>query len=614
LAAALGLALLLAAAAPAGAHGGTYRPPPEDPPPPPQDPPPQRPSDNKPPGEPSKPDPTPDPRGPGQGVPTPPTRLPTPSLPGGPDGTPDPRGKGQRRAKGASLEDWTAWWYYARDRYLDRPEQAASSSDSLGESGGVDAGPDDGAQERAWRTKGLDALRRAFPDADVEVFTGCAVALGKAGDAADVPALLRPFGQRYADASVRESIALGLGLLGPGAPGARETLTSILRSREDSARLRGMAALSLGLSRDPAAAPVLLWAARERGATKDPAAAAITALGLLGEPIVVPDLAAMLADEGSSDARALRPHAAYALGRLGGPDAVRALGRALGDSDAKVRRAAILALGECDPADVAALAPALAHGAREDRDRPCRNYAMVVCGRLGGVPALDALSRCYALGDRGERNFAALGLGLWLRGSKDADARARVVASLRSDFLNRDDADFRGALAIALGLAGDNRSIPALRAVVGERGDPELRAHCALALGLVGARDAAPDLRAALVEKGNASLQREAALALGLLGDSGAARVLAGLLADSGPEHVRASAARALGNLGGSVAAEALAKLLADRGASGAARGQAAVGLGLVLDRRRPGALAEVARGLDFLSASPAIQEVLTIP
>jgi HEAT repeat protein len=618
LAVALGLALVLAAAAPARAHGGSYKPPPEDPPPdpPPADPPPD-PSEKKPGEEPRTPDPTPPPD-PGEKIPTPPPgggRDPTPTPPGTPpDGTPDPRGKGGKRSRGASLEDWTAWWYFTRDRFLDRPVLAVTTSPSLGESGGVEAGPDDGALERAWRSKGLDALRRAFPDADVEVFTGCAVALGKAGGAADVPALLRSLGQRYSDASIRESVALGLGLLGPSAPGAREVLTSILQDRGDSARLRGVAAISLGLSGDPAAAPALLRAARERTATKDPAAAAVAALGLLGEPLVVPDLAEMLEDDSTSDAKALRPLAAFSLGRLGGPDAVKALGRALGDSDAKVRRAAALALGECDPKDVASLAAAIARGAREDRDRPCRNFAMVVCGRIGGTAALDALSRCYALGDRGERNFAALGLGLWVRGSKDADANARVVASLRSDFLNRDDADFRGALAIALGLAGDAKSIPALREVVNDRGDPELRAHCALALGLASAKDASPDLRAALVEKGNPSLQREAALALGLLGDSGAARVLAALLADSGPEHVRASAARALGNLGGSAASDALAKLLADRAASGASRGQAAVGLGLVLDRRRPGALADVGRGLDYLSASPAIREILTIP
>jgi HEAT repeat protein len=279
-----------------------------------------------------------------------------------------------------------------------------------------------------------------------------------------------------------------------------------------------------------------------------------------------------------------------------------------------VRRAAILALGECDPADTVLLVPALARGVREDRDRACRNFAMVVLGRMGGPAAQDSLSRCYALGDRGERNFAALGLGILGRGMEDADARARIAAALRSDFINREDSDFRGALAVSLGLLRDAKAIPALRTVLKNRGDPELRAHCALALGLMGRMDAVPDLRAALVEKGSPALQREAALALGILGDAGAAKVLADLLAASGPEHVRASAARALGELGGESAADALLALLGDRSAGGAARGQAAVGLGIILDGRSPGALSSLSAGLDFLATTPAVTEALSIP
>ncbi len=617
---ALGLALLASAPVPAFAHGGKYQPPPEDPPPPPPDPPPppppqeKPPSDSKPPGTPTKPDPPPPPKpgtpttGGGAGTPTPP-----PSHPPG-DPTPDPRRV--KRSGRQSLEDWTAWWYYSRDRYLVREgKDSSSGSGSLGASSGALSTQEDGANERAWRARALAALRHAFPDADVEVFTGCAVALGKAGDATDAPSLLRALGQAYGDPSMRESIVLGLGLLGRGAPGARAALTEVLRDRKESNRIRGMAAIALGLSGDAAAAPLLMATARERGPSKDPPAAALVGVGLLGEPLVVQDLVVILDDPNAADTRGVRPQAAYALGRLGGPEAVRGLGRALGDSDPQVRRAAILALGECAPADVAPLAPALAHGVREDRDRACRNFASVVLGRIGGVEALDALSRRFALGDRGERDFATIGLGLWARGTEDADAKARISASLRSDFQNRDDADYRSALAIALGLMRDRKAIPNMRSVLKERGDPELRAHCALALGLAGAKEAEGDLRACLVEKGNPVLQREAALALGLLGDPAAAKVLADLVSGPGvPEHVRASAARALGNLGGEAAAQVLESLLSSRDASGAARGQAAVGIGLILDRRQPGALTAVSEGIDFLAPSPAILEVLTIP
>jgi len=617
LAVALAATLLGAFPSPAQAHGGQYRPPPEEPPaPPPPDPPPptkgKKPEDRRTPDAPPDAPPTPTPpSNPPPGTPT------TPSTPGGRDPTPDPRTRNPNRTHGApDLEDWTAWWLFSRDRYLDRAAPAAASGaaglagGSTGENQGVDPAA---AAEAAWKARVLSALRRCFPDADPEVFTGCAVALGKAGDGADGPALLRGLESRYADASLRESLVLGTGLLGTAARGGRDALVAILADRKDSSRLRGMAALALGLSRDPAAAPALLAAARERGATKDPAAPAVLALGLLGETLVVPDLIEIFVDQSTSDAKALRPFAAFSLGRLGGPDAVHALGRALGDSDPQVRRAAILALGECAPADAAPVVSSLVRAIRDDRDRPCRSFAMVVLGRLGGVAAQDALSRAYALGDRGERNFAALGLGILGRGLEDADARGRIAAALRSDFLNRDDTEFRGALAIALGLLRDPKAIPGLRAVLKDRGDPELRAHCALALGLTGRMDAVPDLRSALVEKGSPALQRESALALGILGDAGAAKVLSELLSASGPEHVRASAARALGELGGESAADALLDLLGDRGASGAARGQAAVGLGILLDGRRPGGLATLSAGFDYFATTPAITEALGI-
>ncbi len=610
-AAILGSALLAFPPSTALAHGGKYTPPPEEPPPPPPPPSDPAPSGRKLPESP----PTADPPPPNGGTSTPPAGGGTPTPKPQPDPTPDPKHP-PRRSGSLSLEDWTAWWYYSRDRYLDREDlRNATRGGSLGISGGVETTAEEAPDERPWRNRALEALRHAFPDEDVEVFTGCAVALGKAGSEQDAPALLRALGQKYSDQSMRESVVLGLGLLGRGAPGARTALGDILKDRKAPARLRGIAAIALGLSGDAAAAPLLLATGCERGPSKDPAAPAILAFGLLGQPLLLPDLLSILANAGDPDTKGVRPQAAYAVGRIGGPEAVRGLGRALGDSDPQVRRAAILALGECAPADAAALAPALAHGVGEDRDRACRNFACVVLGRIGGTEALDALSRRFALGDRGERDFATIGLGLWARDTKDADARARISAALRSDFQNRDDADYRGALAIALGLMRERKAIPNMRSIVKERGDPDMRAHCALALGLVGAKEAEGDLRACLVEKGSPVLQREAALALGLLGDPAAAKVLADVLSGAGvPEHVRASAARALGNIGGETAAEALQALLASPAASGAARGQAAVGLGLILDRNRPGSLSGIPAGLDFLAPSPAILEILTIP
>jgi HEAT repeat protein len=620
------LLALLAAASEALAHGGTYRPPPEDPPPPDrEDPPPlpeQRDKDPPPPDEPVPPPAEPPPGLPplpesGGGTPTPPGGSGPPKPRDGTPTPPDPSGGSKgRRARAESLESWKAWWLFSRDRWLVRPAETAGSATGLGTLTGADpqALPEATDPLRAaWRGRALETVRRTFPNRDVEVFTGCAIALGKGGDPQDAAALRRALKRRYADPTVRESAVLGLGLLGAGAPGAREELQRILLDRGDASRLRSMAGIALGLSRDPAAAPALLATAREKSATRDPAAGALVGLGLLGERLVVPDLVEMLEDASTEDSRGLRPLAAYALGRVGGAEAVRALGRSLSDRDEQVRRAAVLALGECAPADASVMAPLLVRVSREDRDRPCRSFALVTIARIGGPGAHDALSRGWGLGDRGERNFAAIGFGILARSLEDEELRGRILSMLRGEFEGRADPDFRGALAIALGLARDERAVPLLRKVLADRSHPDLRAHCAVALGLVRAREAAPDLRAAVREKSMPDLQREAALGLGLLGDGSGVDTLAGLLRE-GATAVRVSAATGLGQIGGAAAADPLCALLLDEGAGDLARGQAAVGIGLIVDPRPVGGLAAVSPGLNYFAASPALLELLSIP
>jgi HEAT repeat protein len=237
----------------------------------------------------------------------------------------------------------------------------------------------------------------------------------------------------------------------------------------------------------------------------------------------------------------------------------------------------------------------------------------VTIARIGGPGAHDALARGWGLGDRGERNFAAIGFGILARSLEDAELRARIVAMLRGELEDRADADFRGALAIALGLARDEKAIPVLRKVLSEKSHPDLRAHCALALGLLRAREAAPDLRAAVRERGLPDLQREAALGLGLLGDASGVEPLSAMLHD-GVTAVRVAAASGLGQIGGEAPAAPLCSLLLDERAGDLARGQAAVGIGLLVDPRPVGGLAAVSPGLNYFAASPVLLEVLSIP
>jgi HEAT repeat protein len=321
----------------------------------------------------------------------------------------------------------------------------------------------------------------------------------------------------------------------------------------------------------------------------------------------------MLEDADDRDSRSRRPFVAAALGHLGGPEAVKALRDALADRDEDVRRAAVLALAECaSPGDVETTA-ALLHRAREDRDRPVRHFAMAGLGRMGDAAAVPYLAREFATGDADDRAFAALALGALGRRCDD-ETRAAVGRLLRPEFVRREDPDLRGALAVSLGLLGDPRSVEPLRAVLAERGPEEVRGHVALALGLLRDAGSADALRSAAVDMTRPVLQREAAIALGLLGDRGAATLLADVMRRSGTEWVRAGAAVALGRLGGATAATALVDLLLDEEAGGVSRGQAAVGLGLVLDRRTPPAMSRLSAGFNFHAPSALMTEALSIP
>ncbi|MHC4820399.1 MAG: HEAT repeat domain-containing protein, partial [Planctomycetota bacterium] len=312
--------LLSVATTPAMAHGGVYRPPPEDDPPPVPDPPPP-PSGEMPPEPPKEPEPPPPPtvtppetppdkgiKNPKPGTPTPPdTGGAVPTPPSGPkaprkppSSAPTPDGKGGgRRSRGPGLEHWTAWWYFSRDRWLVRqPAGVVSGDSSPGRTAGTSrTNVAAGDAEAPWRARARAALRLSLSSDDVEIFTGCAVALGKAGDVRDAHPLLTVLSRRYRNPQVRESLALGPGLLAPDARGARPALEFILLDKRDSSRLRGFAGISLGLSGDAAALPALLRIAATASDKRDAVAGAVLGLGLLGEPMVLPDLVDMLQDK-----------------------------------------------------------------------------------------------------------------------------------------------------------------------------------------------------------------------------------------------------------------------------------------------------------------------------
>jgi HEAT repeat protein len=198
--------------------------------------------------------------------------------------------------------------------------------------------------------------------------------------------------------------------------------TSALQSADEEERRNAI--LMLGEMHDPATAAPLQSALADN--SESVRAAAIAALGELRQPTLAPLIAIYLTKDKHTF---VRKTAAYALGQLGGSDAVAALIAGLRDKDAEVRGAA--AVGLENTPDAAAIAPLIqalrdksefvrAHAAAAlgangrasaqavpnlvkmlttDNDHDARRQAATALGRIGEPSALPALERAARSAD-----------------------------------------------------------------------------------------------------------------------------------------------------------------------------------------------------------------------
>jgi HEAT repeat protein len=514
-----------------------------------------------------------------------------------------------KQTGGIPVDHWTRWWYANRTSLLDlhgrvRDRQVSTPSERKNAARTGD---------EMWREQAQEALTLALCDTDDDVVSGAAVALGKAGDPSNATPLLAVLMNPKRAQQSREGAALGLGLLTPEKGGAdvRSALELVAADKSAPQRLRGFAVYALGLRGEAAALPFLLDAAQGPGTTWDVAAAGASAIGLSRCTMAREDLERMLTGPKFDKQRETmrRVYAAHGLARLGDPAAVTAL-RAVGlDDDPDVRRAVILALGALAPSDDAATAEYLAHALHMDKDRACRNMAAIAIARVGPERAEHELRWLYDNGDALEQPFAAIGLALVARRGHDPE----IAKLLRHDLEERANSELRGALCIAVGLAGDIEAAPIVRKIAAERGDPEVRAQAAMALGLLGDRDGGPKVLRGLLRDPSSTTQREAAYALGMLGDREAVKLLLDLVEDGGSVYVQGSAAVALGRIGGAESVTSLTALLRDQGRPGIARAMAAVSLGLLLDSTEGRRLASIGADLDWYALTSASQEILDI-
>lgn len=380
---------------------------------------------------------------------------------------------------------------------------------------------------------------------------------------------------------------LDVGMAGSGSPTACRVLLAILGNRERSWEERTFAAFALGLMRARQAAPRLLAAALSEDEYIEDRCTCILALGLMGDDVMLPEVALFLTAKkwGGDEHCMLRAAAALALPKLGHRGAIPGLLKALDDPIRDVRRQAALSLGVlAQPGDdrvVTALLNLLAVG----DERPLRAYAAVALGEIGRPDTANPLYRIYLEGDKALGPYALLGLACVLRGSEDEGHRSRFLTPLRRTLQSEQIASRRAAIIIALGIARD-REVGGLLVEILESDEAiEKRTHAAQLLGGLGKGEHAAALWRVALDTGQPGLSRAAARSLGLIGDHVFTKHLTEELKSAPGRLARGRAARLLGEILHPETAGPLLGALADEEEHVSVRNRAAEALGRILKR-----------------------------
>ena len=261
----------------------------------------------------------------------------------------------------------------------------------------------------------------------------------------------------------------------------------------------------------------------------------LLALRLWGEAVEVhPDIGPSLIRKALGHREAgVRAAAAWALGEIKAPEAVRYLFQALEDEEVYVRMAAAGALGEIGPEALPHLIQAL-----KDEEGDVREAATWALGEIKAPEAVPHLIQALKDEDEDVRWAAAGSLGE----IKAPEAIPHLIQALGDE-----DKNVRWLVAEALGKTKAPEAIPHLIQAL-EDEDKDVRAAAAMALGEIKALEAVLRLIDALEAK-NGVVRWAAAEALGKIGSPDSLPNLLEALKDK-DGVVRWAAARALGEIG----------------------------------------------------------------
>ncbi len=286
---------------------------------------------------------------------------------------------------------------------------------------------------------------------------------------------------------------------------------------------------------------------------------------------VVKALAPYVKKQGKGE-RELRQSASLAFGQLGDLDG--------SDSDEKIRE------GLMD--------------ASNDTELQVKNFSVIALGQVGGHPGTgdeamagekdvrDFLLKTLSRGKTQQKPWAGLAIGVMERGLLDANRQqsAGALTALRDSLAKSKTPREVGSFAIGLGIAGDQEASSILLEKLDTMSDDETRGYITVALGLMNSVDSIESIQKVVEEsKYRGELLKQAAIGLGLLGDKALVTQLVGMLEDAKTLTTQAAIASALGFIGDKRSVDPLVEMLKDQSKTGAARGFAAVALGIVAER-----------------------------
>lgn len=470
-------------------------------------------------------------------------RGPVPTTIGGPgDVTVSPTtGKG-----GLS---WEEWWARNRYRYLHFPDILEHAASAYPTTPVKDASSLKGVI-RSLRAESLEVLRPLLDDPSFRIRSAAVVGLGLLNDEESLEAVFQKL--KEGNQWVKDSAILALGLM--DSPKARHMLFHLARNTRTGREaieqtsvpdyLQAFAQISLALSKTVGVEGLLQHTAENRGLSQDLRAMALEAIGIMGGEEAAKFLADFAADRERDSA--LLGAAVNAMSRTREPLVYPFLLKYINARKMEMRRSAALGLGEHAWKGDEVVVKLLDRAYRHTADQALKGFCLISMGSIGGAEAVKRLTRTARMGQYSSCPWACLGLGLALRESVDPAACAVLIKQLQYNG-NR---SFRGAAAVALGLAKSKEAVDLLIRMLKEGDDPFFRGYCGLSLGMISDPRALDPLKRALEEDSSPQVKIQSAMALAHMNERGSVPVLYDLLFNTGNFSTQAFLAQTLGFMG----------------------------------------------------------------